>query len=72
MELDKIRELVRLVEDSQIQELELSHRGETIRIACHDGDQLALLWQRRWQVPPPGLLARGGDPLAFRQRYRLR
>mgnify|MGYP006307684769 FL=1 len=33
MELDKIRELVRLVEDSQIQELELSHRGETIRIA---------------------------------------
>jgi acetyl-CoA carboxylase biotin carboxyl carrier protein len=33
MELDKIRELVQLVEDSQIQELELSHRGETIRIA---------------------------------------
>ena len=33
MELDKIRELVRLVEESQIQELELSNRGETIRIA---------------------------------------
>jgi acetyl-CoA carboxylase biotin carboxyl carrier protein len=33
MELDKIRELIRLVEDSQIQELELSNRGETIRIS---------------------------------------
>ena len=33
MELEKIRELVRLVEESQIQELELSNRGETIRIS---------------------------------------
>lgn len=33
MELDKIRELVELVERSQIQELELSNRGETIRIS---------------------------------------
>jgi len=33
MEVDKIRELVRLVEESQIQELELSNRGETIRIS---------------------------------------
>jgi len=33
MELDKIRELVRLVEESQIQELELGNRGETIRIS---------------------------------------
>lgn len=37
MELDKIRELVRLVEDSQIQEIELSHRGETIRISKAGG-----------------------------------
>ena len=37
MELDRIRELVQLVEDSQIQELELSHRGETIRIAKAGG-----------------------------------
>ena len=33
MDFDKIRELVRLVEESQIQELELSQRGETIRIS---------------------------------------
>jgi len=33
MELDKIRELVKLVEESQIQELELGNRGETIRIS---------------------------------------
>ncbi len=33
MEIDKIRELVRLVEESQIQEIEISNRGETIRIA---------------------------------------
>jgi acetyl-CoA carboxylase biotin carboxyl carrier protein len=33
MELDKIRELVQLVEQSQIQELEISNRGETIRIS---------------------------------------
>jgi acetyl-CoA carboxylase biotin carboxyl carrier protein len=36
MELDKIRELVRLVEESGISELELSNRGETIRI-CKQG-----------------------------------
>jgi acetyl-CoA carboxylase biotin carboxyl carrier protein len=33
MDYDKIRELVRLVEESGITELELSNRGETIRIA---------------------------------------
>ena len=33
MEMDKIRELIQLVEDSQIQEIELSQRGETIRIS---------------------------------------
>lgn len=33
MELDKIRELVQLVEQSRIQELEISNRGETIRIS---------------------------------------
>ena len=33
MELEKIRELLRMVEESGIQELELSNRGETIRIA---------------------------------------
>jgi acetyl-CoA carboxylase biotin carboxyl carrier protein len=33
MELEKIRELIRLVEESRIQELELSNRGETIRIS---------------------------------------
>ena len=33
MDLEKIRELVELVERSQIQELELSNRGETIRIS---------------------------------------
>ena len=37
MELDKIRELVELVEQSQIQELELSNRGETIRISKAGG-----------------------------------
>ena len=33
MEMDKIRELIQLVENSQIQEIELSQRGETIRIS---------------------------------------
>lgn len=33
MEMDKIRELIQLVQDSQIQEIELSQRGETIRIS---------------------------------------
>jgi len=33
MELDKIRELVKLVEESGIAELELGSRGETIRIS---------------------------------------
>jgi acetyl-CoA carboxylase biotin carboxyl carrier protein len=33
MEMDKIRELIQLVEDSHIQEIELSQRGETIRIS---------------------------------------
>ena len=33
MEMDKIRELIQLVEGSQIQEIELSQRGETIRIS---------------------------------------
>jgi acetyl-CoA carboxylase biotin carboxyl carrier protein len=33
MEMEKIRELIQLVEDSQIQEIELSQRGETIRIS---------------------------------------
>ena len=33
MDLDKIRELVKLVEESQIQELEIGNRGETIRIS---------------------------------------
>jgi len=33
MEMDKIRELIELVENSQIQEIELSQRGETIRIS---------------------------------------
>ena len=33
MEMDKIRELIQLVEASQIQEIELSQRGETIRIS---------------------------------------
>ena len=37
MDLDKIKELVQLVEESQIQELELSNRGETIRISKGDG-----------------------------------
>jgi acetyl-CoA carboxylase biotin carboxyl carrier protein len=32
MEMDKIRELIQLVQDSAIQEIELSQRGETIRI----------------------------------------
>ncbi len=41
MELDKIRELVQLVEDSQIQELELSNRGETIRISKTGGAHVA-------------------------------
>ena len=36
MELDKIRELVQMVEESGISELELSNRGETIRI-CKQG-----------------------------------
>ena len=33
MEMDKIRELIQLMEGSQIQEIELSQRGETIRIS---------------------------------------
>ncbi len=33
MELDKIKELIELVEESGIDELELSNRGETIRIS---------------------------------------
>jgi acetyl-CoA carboxylase biotin carboxyl carrier protein len=37
MEMDKIRELIQLVEDSQIQEIELSQRGETIRISKGGG-----------------------------------
>ncbi len=37
MEVDKIRELVRLVEESGITELELSNRGETIRICKGSG-----------------------------------
>jgi acetyl-CoA carboxylase biotin carboxyl carrier protein len=37
MELDKIRELVQLVEESGISELELSNRGETIRICKGTG-----------------------------------
>ena len=37
MELDKIRELVKLVEESGIAELELGSRGETIRISKAGG-----------------------------------
>jgi len=37
MEMDKIRELIQLVENSQIQEIELSQRGETIRISKSAG-----------------------------------
>ncbi|RKZ11394.1 acetyl-CoA carboxylase biotin carboxyl carrier protein [bacterium] len=33
MDMDKIRELIRLVQESEIQEIELSQRGETIRIS---------------------------------------
>jgi acetyl-CoA carboxylase biotin carboxyl carrier protein len=33
MEMDKIRELIQLVQDSGIQEIEISQRGETIRIS---------------------------------------
>lgn len=33
MEMDKIRELIQLVQESEIQEIELSQRGETIRIS---------------------------------------
>ena len=33
MEMDKIRELIRLVQESEIQEIEISQRGETIRIS---------------------------------------
>jgi acetyl-CoA carboxylase biotin carboxyl carrier protein len=40
MELDKIRELVKLVEESQIQELELGNRGETIRISKNVSGQV--------------------------------
>jgi len=36
MDLEKIKALVQLVEDSEIDELELSNRGETIRI-CKGG-----------------------------------
>jgi len=37
MAMDKIRELIQLVEGSQIQEIELSQRGETIRISKGGG-----------------------------------
>ncbi len=33
MEMDKIRKLIQLVQDSGIQEIEISQRGETIRIS---------------------------------------
>jgi len=42
MEMDKIRELIQLVQDSQIQEIELSQRGETIRISKGAGVAPAL------------------------------
>lgn len=41
MEMDKIRELIQLVEDSGIQELELSQRGGTIRISRGGPVQMA-------------------------------
>ena len=42
MELDKIRELVKMVEESQIQEIELSNRGETIRISKAGAAQFSI------------------------------
>ena len=53
MEMEKIRELVQLVEDSEIQELELSNRGETIRISKSGGAQVLAPGMQMAPAPIP-------------------
>jgi acetyl-CoA carboxylase biotin carboxyl carrier protein len=53
MELDKIRELVKLVEESQIQELELGNRGETIRISKAGAGMVSAQPQPAAPAPAP-------------------
>ena len=57
MELDKIRELVKLVEESGIAELELGSRGETIRISKAGGVQVVTHAAHSTSAAPPPAVA---------------
>ncbi len=61
MDLDKIKELIELVEESGIDELELSNRGETIRISKGGG---AVARQPVHLPPAPVAEAPGAAPVA--------
>jgi acetyl-CoA carboxylase biotin carboxyl carrier protein len=64
MELDKIRELVQLVEESGISELELSNRGETIRICKAGAGGAALVPAAVAPVPAAAAPATEATPQA--------
>lgn len=53
MDIRKIKKLIDLVESSEVNELEIQEGEETVRICCHDKQQVQLASQQTHTSTPP-------------------